>query len=85
MTLQFSNYLRKTTFLTAEANVSEIMQPITFIFISQTLDEEFTTQLEEQERLAANARIPISNTSTLQPACSTLHSSRTSLASSHYD
>ncbi|CAB3259442.1 unnamed protein product [Arctia plantaginis] len=48
------------------------------------LDEEFTVQLEEQERQAANARLPPPS-STMPQHSSTLHSSRTSLASSHYD
>ncbi|KAJ0170041.1 hypothetical protein K1T71_014647 [Dendrolimus kikuchii] len=48
------------------------------------LDEEFSAQLEEQERLAANARLP-PPPPTMPQHSSTLHSSRTSLASSHYD
>ncbi|XP_045782015.1 serine/threonine-protein kinase 10 isoform X3 [Maniola jurtina] len=48
------------------------------------LEEEFTAQLEEQERQAANARLPPPTTSMPQHS-SALHSSRTSLASSHYD
>ncbi|XP_041968183.1 serine/threonine-protein kinase 10 isoform X2 [Aricia agestis] len=50
----------------------------------QALEDEFTTQLEEQERMAANARLP-PPTSTMPQHSSTLHSSRTSLASSHYE
>ncbi|XP_068626124.1 serine/threonine-protein kinase 10 [Battus philenor] len=51
------------------------------------LDEEFAAQLEEQERLAANARLPPppQSSCTLPQHSTTLHSSRTSLASSHYD
>ncbi|KPJ16134.1 hypothetical protein RR48_02365 [Papilio machaon] len=54
---------------------------------NMALDEEFAAQLEEQERLAANARLPPPSQSscTLPQHSSTLHSSRTSLASSHYD
>lgn len=48
------------------------------------LEEEFTVQLEEQEKQAANARLP-SSSSTMPQHSSNLHSSRTSLASSHYD
>ncbi|CAG9574944.1 unnamed protein product [Danaus chrysippus] len=48
------------------------------------LEEEFSAQLEEQERLAANARLPAA-TSSMPQHSTTLHSSRTSLASSHYD
>lgn len=50
----------------------------------QALEEEFTVQLEEQERQAASTRIPPPS-STMPQHSSTLHSSRTSLASSHYD
>ncbi|XP_045489628.1 serine/threonine-protein kinase 10-A isoform X2 [Pieris rapae] len=50
----------------------------------QALDDEFAAQLEEQERLAANARLP-PPTSTMPQHSSTLHSSRTSLTSSHYE
>lgn len=49
----------------------------------QALDKEFEAQLDEQERQAASSRIPSS--SALAHHNSTLHSSRTSLASSHYD
>ncbi|XP_052757253.1 serine/threonine-protein kinase 10 isoform X2 [Galleria mellonella] len=48
------------------------------------LEEEFAAQLEEQEKQSANARLPATSTSMPQHS-STLHSSRTSLASSHYD
>lgn len=51
----------------------------------QVLEEEFTAQLEEQERQAANARLPSLPSNTMPQHSSTLHSSRTSLASSHYD
>ncbi|VVC99133.1 unnamed protein product [Leptidea sinapis] len=48
------------------------------------LDDEFNAQLEEQERLSANARLP-PPPSTMPQHSSTLHSSRTSLTSSHYE
>ncbi|XP_045530276.1 serine/threonine-protein kinase 10 isoform X2 [Pieris brassicae] len=50
----------------------------------QALDDEFAAQLEEQERLAANARLP-PPTSTMPQHSSALHSSRSSLTSSHYE
>ncbi|XP_045506048.1 serine/threonine-protein kinase 10-like isoform X2 [Colias croceus] len=50
----------------------------------QALDDEFASQLEEQERLSENARLPLP-TSSMPQHSSTLHSSRTSLTSSHYE
>lgn len=51
---------------------------------TQALEDEFATQLEDQERQAAKAaRLP--PPPTMPQHSSALHSSRTSLASSHYD
>ncbi|CAG4981521.1 unnamed protein product [Colias eurytheme] len=56
-----------------------------FLFANrQALDDEFASQLEEQERLSENARLPLP-TSSMPQHSSTLHSSRTSLTSSHYE
>ncbi|KAI5640798.1 polo kinase kinase domain-containing protein [Phthorimaea operculella] len=62
------------------------------IDFDSALDEEFAAQLEEQERAAANARHPTppetpstASASGMPQHSAALHSSRTSLASSHYE